>query len=120
MSHILELTLSLKVDGISQPNFPLIRRLQVSQMNTIGQVQGDGVGYTSLASALTALQVAVITSDQPISIRANNQTDKSLPLNAGGLICFFDVNIDTSTLLSILNGGTEDANVNILVGGSVA
>ncbi len=117
MSHIIELTLSLKVDGILYPNFPLIRRLQVDQLIPLGFTQRAGEGYTSLATQLTTLQAAIITTDQPLSFRVNNQS-QSIPVNAGGLLCFFDTTIDIVTLLSVLNAGTENAQMNGLSGGS--
>ena len=39
MSHIIECSLNFKVDGINYPGFPLIRRLQVDQLQPLGQVQ---------------------------------------------------------------------------------
>jgi hypothetical protein len=117
MAHILELSLMLKVDGVAYPNFPVIRRLQVDQLQPLGQTQTGGSGYTSLAGLLTVLQAGVLFTDQSLSLRLNNQSNGSLPVNAGGLVAFFDVAIDTSTLLSALIGAT-DANINGLLGGS--
>jgi hypothetical protein len=117
MPHIIEFSLNLKVDGVSYPNFPLIRRLQVDQLQPLGQIQTAGTGYTSLASLLTALQVGVIQVDESIDLRLNNQSTGSIPINAGGLIAFIDVNINTATLISALIGAT-DANLNGLLGGS--
>ena len=117
MAHILELTVSVKVDGISYPNFPLIRRLQVDQLQPLGQIQTANSGYTSLAGLLTILQAGILTTDQSLSFRMNNQSTGSLPVNAGGLICFFDVAIDTATLLSALIGAS-DAAINGVLGGS--
>ena len=117
MSHIVELTLNLKIDGISYPNFPLIRRLQVDQLQPLGQIQTANSGYTSLAGLLTTLQAGVLVTDQPLSLRMNNQSAGSIPVNASGVIAFFDVAIDTATLLSALIGAS-DAAINGVLGGS--
>ena len=117
MPHIIECTLQVKIDGVTYPGFHLIRRLKVDQLQPLGQIHTAGSGYTSLASLLTALQAGVIYVDQSLDLRLNNQSTGSLPMNAGGLLCFFDVNISTSTLLSALIGAT-DANINGILGGS--
>lgn len=118
MAHIIEMTLNLKVDGVSYPNFPLIRRMQVDQLEPKGYLKTAGETYTNIASLLTVLQAAILTIDQPLSFRANGQSTGSIPVNAGGLICLFDTTVDTGTLLSVLSAGSTDANINGIVAGS--
>jgi hypothetical protein len=118
MSHIVELTLSVKMDGQAYPGFPLARRLQVDEVVPLGFEQDAGAGYTALTGALASLGIVILTTDQALSVRANNQSTGSLPLNAGGLLVLFDATVDTATLLSVLNSGSTNANMNGLLGGT--
>jgi hypothetical protein len=106
--HTLELTLTLKMDSQPYPGFPLSRRLQVDEVIPLGFEQDAGAGYTALAAALASLGVVILTTDQALSI----------PLNTGGLLVIFDGAIDTGTLLSVLNAGGTNANMNGLLGGT--
>lgn len=118
MAHILELTLSLKMDGLAYPGFPLSRRLQVDEVVPLGFEQDASTGYTSLAGSLTSLSVAIFTTDQLVSLRVNNQSTGSIPVNAGGVVVIFDGAVDTATLLSVINAQLVNANMNGLLGGT--
>ena len=118
MAHTLEMTLSLKMDGLPYPGFPLSRRLQVDEVASLGYEQDAGAGYTNLAAVFTSLSVVVLTTDQALSLRCNNQSNGSIPLNSGGLVVVFDGAIDTATLLSVLNSGGTNANMNGILGGT--
>ena len=118
MSHSLEMTLSLKMDGIPYPGFPLSRRLQVDEVAPLGYEQDASTGYTSLAALFASLSVVVLTTDQALSLRINNQSNGSIPLNSGGLVVVFDGAIDTATLLSVINAGLVNANMNGILGGT--
>ncbi len=118
MSHSLEMTLSLKMDGLAYPGFPLSRRVQVDEVAPVGYEQDAGAGYTALSGVFGSLSVVVLTTDQALSLRMNNQSNGSLPLNSGGVVVVFDGAIDTGTLLSVLNSGLVNANMNGLLGGT--
>jgi hypothetical protein len=118
MSHSLEMTFSLKLDGQAYPGFPLVRRLQVDEIAPLGFEQDALAGYTALSGVFGSLSVVVLTTDQALLARCNNQSNGSIPINAGGLVVLFDVAIDTSTLLSVLNAGSVNANLNGLLGGT--
>ena len=118
MAHTLELTLSLKMDGLAYPGFPLSRRLLVDEVVPLGFEQDAGVGYSSLTALLTLLGVAVLTTDQSLSVRLNNQSTGSIPLNPGGLLVIFDGALNTIPFLSVLNSGETNANMNGLLGGT--
>ncbi len=118
MSHSLEMTLSLKLDSQPYPGFPLTRRLQVDEVTPLGYEQDAGAGYTALSGVFASLSVVVLTTDQALSLRLNNQSNGNIPLNAGGLVVVFDGAIDTGTLLSVLNSGGTNASMNGLLGGT--
>ena len=84
MSHIIECSLNFKVDGVNYPGFPLIRRLQVDQLQPLGQVQTALSGYTALSALLTILQAGVVYVDQATELRLGNQGTGSIPVNATG------------------------------------
>ncbi len=118
MAHSIEMTLSLKMDGIPYPGFPLSRRLQVDEVAPLGYEQDAGAGYTALSALFTSLSVVVLSTDQALSLRINNQSNGSIPISSGGLVVIFDGAIDTGTLLSVLNSGGTNANMNGIMGGT--
>lgn len=114
MAHTVEVVISVRVDGVQSFDFPLIGRLQVEQVIPLGFKEPPGGSYVNLADRLSTLQFAIVKADSALKVRANDQSDSYVPVNASGIYALFDVTVDTGDLLSILNlTGPEAVDINL-------
>jgi hypothetical protein len=115
---VFEIEISIKQDGAPLPRFPLIRRIQTVEGQTIAtsKAGGDGAGIYVVvpgADAIPALQGFVLSSDSAVNLRLNGQSNGSVPLNAGGIMILIDGNLaaGATTNLTINNPGVAAANL---------
>jgi hypothetical protein len=122
MSTSLELTITLRRDGKAADGFPLVRRIEVDEIQTFEYekiADGNITTYTAFpTNQLDTVQAFVIKSDSDITVRFNNQTDAGILLKAGGIIALFDVSI-TSGLATNSTVNNAAATAVAVVGGLV-
>lgn len=118
----LVLTINLTEDGVTVPGFPLTRTVtstEVTGKNTYTRASGGGYVELPLAE-LGAINFAVVTTDQDITIRFNDQSDAGLPLDANGVLVLATCDIPTGATNKIEadNSSGNTANVTSYIGGA--
>jgi len=121
----LEITIQVKRDGIQLDGFPIIRRLEVDELQGFAYEEandGDDTTFSALpASQLDTIQVLVVKSDQQITLRLDGQSDAGIVLNAGGLLALIDATIDAgagASNASVNNNSGSTANVEGVAAGT--
>ena len=117
----LEVTVSVKRDGLSVPGFPWIRRLEVDESQEFGVERATGGGYVALpTSEMGEVQVLALRSDKQVTLRLDGQSDAGIVINAGGLVLLMDVDIDAgaSTNATLDNASGSTALVEGISGGT--
>lgn len=118
---LLKLTVSLTENGTPVPGFPITRSLTSSE--TTGEqtfTRADGGGYIELPLAeLGAINALVLTTDQDVALRFNDQTDGSLPLDANGVLVLITSNIPTgaTSKISLSNASGSTSTHTAYIGG---
>lgn len=119
----IEVTLTIKVDGMPLPGMPIQKRLEVDEHT--GRVefeQATGGGYAALpgTSALSEVQFLFLRANKAVTLRLDGQSDAGIPLNAHGLILIMDADIDVgaSTNATLDNGSGATALVQALAAGT--
>jgi hypothetical protein len=120
---VVEIELSVKLNGQLLPSFPFRKRIQCNEAQTIATTKagGDTVGvYVVLpgGGVVPAAQAFMVGSDQAVNLRVNNAG--VIPLNAGGMLILIDGNVNAGAALNlqINNVGTNPANLTGFVAGS--
>lgn len=121
---VLKMTLNMELDGVPVSGFPKIRRLSVDESQQFRYEEADD-GDTTTFSALPTDQLAEIQAlcveaDQVLTYRFDGQSDAGVTVNAGGLLLFFNVDIDAgaSTNATVNNNSGSAANVKGIGGGT--
>lgn len=118
----LVLTVNLTEDGASVPGFPLSRTItstEVTGRQTFTRATGGG--YVDLpAGELGALNLVILTTDEDVSLRFNDQSDGSIPLDANGIIVMAGVDIPSNATSkgSIDNSSGQTATHTAYIGGA--
>lgn len=111
---LVEIEISLKIDGNLVDGYPIIRRiLQAEEVHKrVQKPNGDGASYFQ-ASVLATDNHVIVQTDAPINLRLNNQSTGQIPLNAGGVLILIDGNLSAGSTTNILvnNQGTGPANI---------
>jgi hypothetical protein len=125
MSTSLELTITLRREGKPADGFPIVRRIEVDELQgfTYEKVADNNTTtFTAFpTNQLDTVQAFVIKADSDITVRFNNQSDAGIVLKAGGIMALFDVSINSgiSTNSTVNNpAATGVAVVSGLVGGT--
>jgi len=101
----LEVTVSIKQDGVPIVGSPFIRRVVVDESQQFATEQATGGGYATLPlTLLDQLSFLLLQPDQQITLRFSNQSDQGLVVNAGGLVLIADVTVNS--------GASTNATVN--------
>jgi hypothetical protein len=107
---VLTFTLSVDLDGVPLPNFPLIRR---QQTNTAIPIDGAAITANNNTTSFSAvpgldilttdLQFLILTTDQLINLKFNAAS--YLPLTAGAVLAIFgtDITGTVATLATVNN-----------------
>ncbi len=113
----LVLTVSLTEDGVSLPNFPIIRRLNPAQATPLDGVPVAANSNTSTFNPIPGtstlasdLQCIVLTADQLVNLQFN--ADTFLPLSAGAVLVIFGTDITgvVATLATVNNPANSIAS----------
>ena len=118
------MTLSLEKDGVPLTGSPFTRNLTLAESQEFNYAEAND-GNTTTFSAVPAEQIAdirclLITADQTLTFRFDGQTDVGITINAGGLLFFFDSNINSgagSSNASVNNNSGSVATVKGFAGG---
>jgi len=91
---VLEVTVTMKLDGLPLPGTPLTRRVTVDEVQQFSTEQASGGGYATLPiTSLDQLDVLLLQPTQQITIRLSAQSDQGIVLNGGGLLLIVDAAI---------------------------
>lgn len=117
----LEVTIIVKQDGVPVFDTPLVKRLTVTQVESVEDAQRTPAGgFATLSNEIADVRVAVVQSDQPLDIKLNAGATVACRLNPGGLFVLVDgvINAGVATNVTAQNAGSVAANVSALVAGS--
>lgn len=119
-----KVTVSVEIDGQPISGFPVVRRLEVSEVQAFDYIQpnhGDDTTFSGVpADLLDTIRALVVRVDQDMTLRLNGQTDTGIALKSGGLIIVLDGELDAgagSANASLNNNSGEQAVVRGLAGG---
>lgn len=118
---ILQFTINLTEDGSQVPGYPITRSVVSSEITGKQTfVRATGGGYVELPLAeLGAINSIILTTDVDISIRFNDQSNGSLPLDANGVLVLATCDIPTgaSSKISVDNSSGGNATITAYIGG---
>lgn len=118
---VLEVTVTMKLDGQLLAGMPFTRRVSVDEVQQFQTEQATGGGYATLpVTSLDQLDVLLLQPTQQITVRLSAQSDQGIVLNAGGFLLVVDATIaaaaatnattsnasGTTAVLTGLAGGT--------------
>ena len=118
-------TLLLEVDGVSLPDFPIIKRLVVNEIASLGDLiatpDSNTTSYHAIAAAIMAtMGVFVMTTDQAVNLKFNLNTPISM--NADGLVLIMGCALAQGTPSQNVEynnpSSSVNANLGIVVAGS--
>ena len=121
MSASLEVTISVKKDGVAVDGFPMTRRIEVDESVSFEHEEADGGGYVTLPTGeLDEINALLVRVDQQVTIRLDAQTDAGIVLNAGGMLFILDADIDagSTTNATISNASGSTVNIRGLAAGT--
>jgi len=102
---VLRMTVTLEVDGIPIPGYPLQRRLTLTEgigLDYQKPADGNSTTFTALPETqLPVVQALLLKTDSLINLRFNGQTTGLVPLNAGGFLAIFDANLNAGALTNV-------------------
>lgn len=121
---VLEVVVSAKLDGVPFDGFPVTRRIEVTEAQTLNiqKANGDAGAYVELPTVdiLPVISAFILRTDAAIGLRFNAQSDAGIALNKGGLIVIIDANIASgaATNVKVNNAGAGAATLRGAVGGT--
>ena len=105
----LELTVTLKRNGVPVGGFPFIRRVEVDELQSFNYdkaADADSTTFSAVpADQIAEMQVLVLRSSKAVTLRLDGQTDAGIVVNAGGMVLLLDCTIDAGA-------GASNAKVN--------
>lgn len=117
----LKLTVTLTEDGVNVPGFPITRTITSSEVTGKQTfTRATGGGYVELPlTELGAINALVLTTDQDVSLRFNDQTDAGLPLDANGVLVLIgsDIPSGATSKASVSNASGSTATHTAYIGG---
>lgn len=121
MADILDVTVTVKLNGRDVKGFPYQKRLVVDEVQQFAYEKATGGGYETLPiTQIATLQALVLAPDQALTVRVDGQSDAGLVLNAGGLLLLLDSTTDAgaSTNATIDNSSGSTAVITGLGAGT--
>lgn len=120
---IYQLTVNLTEDGTPLNGFPIVQSKTVAESKGRQTVIRPDAAATFTELPLTdlgALNVLLIQSDQPTTLRFNDQSDAGIPLNSNAILLLFDSEIPSgaTSKASLENASGSNATVVLTAGGS--
>src|ERR1035437_6459900 len=118
-------TILIEIDGVSLPDFPVVRRYIVNELANIGDLVATPDSNTSTfhaipAAVMATLGIFFVAPDQAINLKINQNTP--LPLNANGLVLIMGAALaqgTPNTNVQVNNPSSSvSANLPIIVAGS--
>lgn len=118
-------TILIEVDGVTLPDFPIIRRYVVAELSGLVALSQAADNNTSSFHPIPQLVmpnlgVFLLTTDQALNLKLNLNTP--LPLNAGALVLILGCALTQGTPSQNVElnnpGATTAANVGVLGGGT--
>ena len=119
-----KITVLVEVDVRVLGGFPLVRRLEVDESQQFAYEKandGDAVTFSAMPTdQLAEIQALILQADQAVTLRLDNQSDAGIVVNAGGLVCLVDVDIDAgaTTNAKVNNNSGVAANLKGVAGGT--
>lgn len=119
------MVLTLEVDGVPLPNFPIIRRLSEAEVVPTETIVAAADNNTSTFHAIAAatmpnMGVFLMTMDQAMNLKFNLNTQVSF--NANGLVLFFGSSLTQGTPTQNIEynnpAASQAANLTITVAGT--
>lgn len=118
---VIEVTLSIKQDGVEVFGQPLRRRVELAEgTGAFAYTQASGSSYVAMPpSQLAELDFLVIRPNQVSSVRLNNQSDAGITLNAQGLLLLIDcvLNSGTATNAKVQTNSGSTTTIRGILGG---
>ena len=116
------ITVTVTEDGVTLPGYPITKSKVVTETKGRQQFSRPNAAstYTDLPlGELGDVNVLVVTADQATSVRLNDQSNGSIPLNSGGLLILFDAAIPSgaTSKASLENASGSAATVTMVAGG---
>ena len=123
MSSTLEITVSVKRDGVDVPGWPVTRRVTSDEIQSFEYEEandGDTTTFSDIpVGQLDSIQTLLLRTDQQVNIRTDGQTDAGILLNAGGILVIMDHTNDSgSNRLRVNNNSGNTAVLKGLAGGT--
>ncbi len=90
-----EVTVSVKVDGVPLVGFPMTRRVSVTEVQAFDYQKAASATYTAIPTGeIASLKAFVVTSDKAVTVRLDAQSDAGIEVNADGVLVVLDGTID--------------------------
>lgn len=123
MPTTIDITVTVKRDGLDIPGYPVSRRVTVDEVQSFEYEEandGDTTTFSDIPVAqLTSIQALLLRTDQQVNIRMDGATDAGILLNAGGILVIIDHTNDSgSNRLRVNNNSGSIAVLKGLAGGT--
>lgn len=119
-----EITITARKNGEPLAGFPFTRRMEVDELQSFSYEKLADNNITSFAALpadqLDTIQLLVVKTDIPITLRLDGQTDAGIMLNAGGMLILVDATIDAGAGASNASVNNPDAALTATVKGIAA
>lgn len=118
---VLDLSLSVKLDGQSLAGSPFVRRVTIDEIQQFATEQATGGGYATLPiTSLDQVSVLLLQPTQQVTVRLSAQSDQGIVLNAGGILLICDATIAAaaSTNATTSNASGATAVLSGIAGGT--
>ena len=109
-----EVTVSVKVDGVSVTGFPMTRRVSVTEVQAFDYQKSASATYTAIPTeAIDSLKALIVTSDKAVTVRLDAQSDAGIEVNADVVLIVLDgtINAGASTNATVSNASGSIAAV---------
>lgn len=117
----LVLTVTLTEDGDVVPGFPITRTVTSSEVTGKQTfTRATGGGYVELPlSELGAINFLVLTTNEDVTVRFNDQTDQGLPLDSNGVMVLAtcDIPSGATNKVEVDNSSGNTATLTAYIGG---
>lgn len=115
----IKVTVDVEVDGKRIGNFPVSRRIQITEEQAFQYLAADSAGYHSIpASEIAVVKALVFTADKALTLRLQGQSDAGLVVNENGIVALVDVTLNSGALTNATLNNTSGSTA--IVEGVVA
>ena len=123
MPTTIDITVTVKRDGLDIPGYPVSRRVTVDEVQAFEYEEandGDTTTFSDIpVGQLTSIQALLLRTDQQVNVRMDGQTDAGILLNAGGILVIIDHTNDSgSNRLRVNNNSGSTAVLKGIAGGT--